>query len=132
MSNFLLPLSEKLKTKKIRLLSGFFIITSYFALTSNLATFFSILAASIICTGGIGGGLWLAIAYIIGTVLSLVVNLLAGSDRQELLPDEHRAVERYVSEAKNRKISKGEVKMNLKNVGWDDQLINKIVNSVYE
>lgn len=127
MSNFFLPLSEKLKIKKIRLLSGLFIIISFFALTNSWVLLF----ASIICTLGIAIPLWFTIAYVIGDVLSLVVNLLAGSKGEEFTQDEHGAVERYVSDAKNRKISKSEVKMKLKDVGWDDQLIDKIVNSVY-
>lgn len=127
MKNFLLSLSEKLKIKKIRVLSGFALILFYLILTNSL----SILLVSIICTAGIGTAFWLAIAYIIGAILSIIVNFLVGSKRQELALDEKQAVEKYVREAKNQQLSRDEVKRKLIETGWNDQLITKIIDSVY-
>lgn len=127
MKNFLLLLSEKLEIKKIRVLSGFVLILFCLILTNSL----SMLYVSIICTAGIGTAFWLAIAYIIGTILSIIVNFLVGSKRRELALDEKQAVEKYVREAKERQLSRNEVRRKLIEAGWNDQLITKIINSIY-
>lgn len=127
MKNFLLSLSESLNNKTIRILCGFFIIVFCLILTNSLA----VLLVSIICTLGIAIPFWLAIAYIVGTIISLTINLLVSSKRRELSLDEKSALEKYIREAKDQQLSRMEVKKKLIDVGWSEQLVVNIVNSVY-
>lgn len=127
MKKFLVSLSEKLRVKKVRILVGLVLILFYLICTNSLG----LLLASVICTLGAGMVLWLAIAYIIGTALSMIVDFLAGSGRQELALDEERALEMYVRKVKDKQLLRSEVKMKLIDVGWNDQLITKIIDLVY-
>lgn len=127
MKNFLVLLSEKLRTKKVRVSTGFVLILCGLIVTNSL----TLLLYSVVCTLGAGLVLWLAAAYIIGAALSMIIDLLTGSGRQELALDEEKALEVYVREAKDQQLPRLDVEGKLNSAGWNDELIAKVINSVY-
>jgi hypothetical protein len=116
-----------LKHPGTRLITGVSVVVAAGIIDQFIGIFsgglLSLIAASIICTGGVGLIFWLPVSFVIGTVLTIPVIFMLSGGKVKDITEDSQAVRKYIAEARRFGMDNNSIRANLLQAGWKEDLI---------